>query len=468
MWKNTIITNDESGNILFQSDHQTVAERKEFGKRLRSEIPRESHSSWSPSLDQRDPVKIIQESNIGRLPDLIPIRYARMLTSPFAFYRGAAALMAYDLSGTPQSDIIVQACGDCHLSNFGLFATPERNLVFDINDFDETHPACFEWDLKRLSTSFYIASQSNGFSMNECMQVVLSCLSSYRESIRKFSTMRLLDVWYLKLRMEDIIALSKTDEERKNREKISAKARQRIGDYIYPKITTQVNGNIRIVDQPPLIYHPNYQEGNVKNVLEGFDQYYRTLSRDKQFLLDRHQIVDLVVKVVGIGSVGTRCGLLLMIGEDEVPLLLQVKEARPSVLEPYTKPCSYSTHGERVVQGQRLMQSASDPFLGWTSAINGIHFYLRQYRDMKFSLDIASMNHHGLEQYAKFCGWTLARAHSRAGDPATIAGYIGKSDTFDKALVSFAKSYAKQNEQDYKKLMEAAKSGLITVAEKGW
>lgn len=465
MWKKTTVQRDEKGIVRFNCEYKTIKDRLAIGRRLREEIPRNAHTGWTPSVDRRSVVSILEESNAGRLEHLIPIRYARMLKSPFAFYRGAAAIMSYDLSGSPQSEIIVQACGDCHLLNFGLFATPERNLIFDLNDFDETHPAPFEWDLKRLATSFYIACQSNRLNERECKQVVRTVVASYREAINRFSTMRLLDIWHLKLRMEDIIAASKTDEIRKNREKIAEKARKRVADYVFPKISESVDGRWRIVDQPPLIYHSPPDEKMEEGLLVLFDQYVRTLSQDRRFLMERYRIEDMVMRVVGVGSVGTRCGIILLIGENEGPLLIQIKEARPSVLQPYTAYNEYEHNGERVVQGQRLMQSASDALLGWTTDHLGIHYYLRQYRDMKYSINVESLPYEGMISYAEGCGWTLARAHARSGDATVIAGYIGKGNTLDRAITSFAKAYAAQNKYDYLELMQAAKDGIIRTCD---
>jgi uncharacterized protein (DUF2252 family) len=463
MWKATTVTRDGAGVARFECDYQTVAQRKELGKVRRAETPREAHAGWDPSGADRDPVEVLVESNRGRLERLVPIRYGRMLKSPLAFYRGSAALMARDLSSAPASEIAVQACGDCHLSNFGLFATPERNLVFDINDFDETHPAPFEWDLKRLAASLSIASRSNGFSKGQSDEVVRRALATYREAVRRFSTMTVLDVWYLKLRIEDIIGAARNVRERKNRERIAATARSRLGENVFPKITENVDGRARIIDNPPLIFHTPPEARAEENFLAVFNDYVGTLSPDRQFLLDRYRIVDMVVKVVGVGSVGTRCGVLLLLGQDDSPLLIQIKEARSSVLEPFTAPGAIRHQGERVVRGQRLMQSASDAFLGWSTGPLGIHFYLRLLRDMKYSLDVESLLPYQMANYAEACGLTLARAHARAGDAAEIAGYVGKSDVFDRALASFANDYADQNLRDYRRLADARESGEIVA-----
>jgi uncharacterized protein (DUF2252 family) len=381
MWKKTTVLRDETGIARFDGEYHSIKERIEIGKRLREEIPRNAHTGWTPSINRQNAVSMLKESNSGRLDHLIPIRYARMLKSPFSFFRGAATIMSYDLSGTPRSGITVQACGDCHLLNFGFFATPERNLIFDLNDFDETHPAPFEWDLKRLATSFYLVGQSNNLTEKECNEVVQAVIAAYREAINRFSTMPLIDIWHLKLKMEDIINASKTQEIRKNREKVAEKAKKRVAEYAFPKISENVDGRWRIVDQPPLIYHTSPEEQMEKGMLELFDQYIGTLPHDRRFLIDRYRIEDIAMKVVGVGSVGTRCGIMLLIGENDGPLIIQIKEARPSVLELYTAPSEFNNHDERVVQGQRLMQSASDVLLGWTTDQRGIQYYLRQFRD---------------------------------------------------------------------------------------
>jgi uncharacterized protein (DUF2252 family) len=390
-----------------------------------------------------------------------------MSKSAFAFYRGTAALMAKDLAQTPTSDIRVQACGDCHLSNFGLFATPERNLIFDINDFDETLPAPFEWDIKRLAASFYLAALDNKFSEKECRTVTKTCIRAYREAIAKFSTMKVLDVWYSKLDMDTIIKNAPDAKTKQNRERMAKEAREHIADYIFPKITEVHEGKRFIVDQIPLVYHPNADEQIPERIMDAFQQYRETLPHERRVLLDRYHIEDFAMKVVGVGSVGTRCGMILMMAEDNDPLLLQVKEANPSVLEPYAGKSEFEHHGERIVAGQRLMQSASDMLLGWATGKEKRHYYVRQLRDMKFSFDIAAANAFQLSQYAEVCGWTLARAHARSGDASMIYGYIGKSDIFDQAIVTFSQVYSDQAEKDYKMFHDAIDSGEIpAVIEK--
>ncbi|MFY8150289.1 MAG: DUF2252 domain-containing protein [Prochlorococcaceae cyanobacterium] len=430
------------------------------GKRLRASLPREAHGVWDPAAVGRDPIAILEDSNEGRLNALIPIRYGRMLRSPFTFLRGSSALMAADLATTPSTGLQVQACGDCHLLNFGLFATPERNLVFDLNDFDETHPAPWEWDIKRLAASFVVAGRDNDLKDKQSRQAALACVRSYRQNLRRFSQMSPLEVWYLRLDMEDIIAAAPNEEARARRKALAAKARQRITENVFPRIATIVGGRPRFVDQPPVLYHasaPDLEE----RVLEGLEDYRESLSHERRVLLDRYQFVDYALKVVGIGSVGTRCHVALLYSEENHPLILQIKEARRSVLEPYTQPCTYGNQGQRVVMGQRLIQSSSDIFLGWVRGRHGYEFFVRQLRDMKLSVPIEGLTGAELAHYAADCGWTLARAHARSGDSATISGYLGKSAAFDEAIADFAVAYADQTERDHAALAEAVEQGRI-------
>ena len=457
----TTVQRDASGIAKFITEYKTSVQRRQEGKSLREKIPRESHAGFEIASDRTDPVKVIKKSSEGRLEHLIPIRYGRMAKSAFAFYRGTASLMAMDLAQTPTSNIRVQACGDCHLSNFGLFATPERNLVFDINDFDETLPAPFEWDVKRLAASFYIGAQDNRFSDKDCDLITRSCVRAYREAIAKFSAMSALDVWYSRFDMDAFIASAPDAEAKKNRERIRREARANIADYVFPKITQVQDGMRHIADQPPLVYHPSPELKIPENLLHVFQMYRETLPYERRVLLDRYHIEDIAMKVVGVGSVGTRCGIILLMAEDNDPLLLQAKEARTSVLAPYAGKSTFSHQGERIVVGQRLMQSASDMMLGWTTGQQKLHFYLRQLRDMKFSLDISIMKPIQLSRYAEVCGWTLARAHARSGDGAMLYGYMGKSDTFDRAIGTFARFYAGQVKNDYAIFLNAIESGEI-------
>jgi uncharacterized protein (DUF2252 family) len=463
MKQGTTVQRDASGIAKFITEYKTGEQRRQEGKALRENVPRESHAGFEIASDRTDPVKVIKKSSQGRLKHLIPIRYGRMAKSAFAFYRGTASLMAMDLAQTPTSNIRVQACGDCHLSNFGLFASPERNLVFDINDFDETLPAPFEWDVKRLAASFYIGARDNRFSDKDCDLITRSCVRTYREAIAKFSVMSVLDVWYSRFDMDSFVASSPDAEAKKNRERIAREARANIADYVFPKITQVQDGMRRIVDQLPLVYHPPPELKIPENLLHVFQMYRETLPYERRVLLDRYHIEDIAMKVVGVGSVGTRCGIILLMAEDDDPLLLQVKEARPSVLAPYAGKSKFSHQGERIVVGQRLMQSASDMMLGWTTGQNKLHYYIRQLRDMKFSLDISIMKPIQLSRYGEVCGWTLARAHARSGDAAMIYGYLGKSDTFDRAIGTFARLYADQAKNDYEIFLNAIESGEINA-----
>jgi len=443
-----------------QARFRSREERIQIGKSLRERLPRSRHAVWQPPAAGREPIEIIEASNRGRLQELIPIRYGRMLRSPFTFLRGSAALMAYDLATTPKTDIIVQACGDCHLLNFGFFATPERNLVFDINDFDETLPAPWEWDLKRLVVSFVIAGRDSDLSDRESKAAAIDCARSYREHLREYSRLSPLEVWYTRIGAEQAIEMAPDEKTRKLREQMMTKARERIIEHLYPKIVTQSGGRNRFVDQPPILYHVNEPDWETL-VREGLEDYRQSLPEERRVLFDRYQLEDFALKVVGIGSVGTRCYIALLFSEDNHPLILQVKEACPSVLEPYTAKSQYENQGQRVVTGQRLMQSSSDIFLGWTQGRRGNNFYLRQLRDMKFSLPIEGVSAVQLQRYAEFCGWTLARAHAKSGDAATISGYLGKGDQFDLAMGEFASAYAEQTERDHAALVEAVKTGRV-------
>ena len=443
-----------------QARFRSREERIQIGKSLRERLPRSSHAIWQPPAAGREPIEIIEASNRGRLQELIPIRYGRMLRSPFTFLRGSAALMAYDLATTPKTDIIVQACGDCHLLNFGFFGTPERNLVFDINDFDETLPAPWEWDLKRLVVSFVIAGRDSDLSDRESKAAAIDCARSYREHLREYSRLSPLEVWYTRIGAEQAIEMAPDEKTRKIREQMMTKARERIIEHLYPKIVTQSGGRNRFVDQPPILYHVNEPDWETL-VREGLEDYRQSLPEERRVLFDRYQLEDFALKVVGIGSVGTRCYIALLFSEDNHPLILQVKEACPSVLEPYTAKSQYENQGQRVVTGQRLMQSSSDIFLGWTRGRGGNNFYLRQLRDMKFSLPIEGVSAVQLQRYAEFCGWTLARAHAKSGDAATISGYLGKGDQFDLAMGEFAIAYADQTERDHAALVDAVKTGRV-------
>jgi uncharacterized protein (DUF2252 family) len=437
------------------------AERIAAGKALRDKVPRESHAGWKPPAKRRDPIEVLKKSNRDRVPELVPIRYGRMLRSPFTFLRGSAGLMAYDLSSTPNSGIRVQACGDCHLLNFGLFATPERNLVFDINDFDETLPAPWEWDVKRLAASFAVAGRDNQFTDDEARDTAVDCVRAYREHLRDYSKMSPLEVWYDRLDMQTLIEMAPDAKAKKYREEMAEKARERIVDHLFPKIATQVGGHPRLVDQPPVLFHVTGDPDHEEIVREALEAYRSSLPDERRVLYDRYQLVDIAIKVVGIGSVGTRCLVGLFFSAENHPLLLQFKEACPSVLEPYAGKSQYENQGHRVVTGQRLMQSSSDIFLGWMRTRRGRDFFVRQIRDMKFSAPIEGLSAKQLTRYAEYCGWTLARAHAKSGDAATISGYLGKSDAFDQALGKFALAYADQTERDHAALVAAERTGRI-------
>jgi uncharacterized protein (DUF2252 family) len=446
-------------------DRRSRTDRKDEGKAMRLAVPLASHAQWQPPSNRRDPIDLLVESSIGRVPELLPIRYGRMMQSPFAFYRGSAAIMAADLAGLPFTGIRVQACGDCHLVNFGSFATPERRQIFAINDFDETLPAPWEWDIKRLAASFVVAGRSNSFSATESREAAQTCARSYREHMREFAKMGVLDVWYFSLDMEALLETLEDETAKERVKKRIAKARDRdVLDEDFPELVTFEGGAHRIRDNPPLIYHFQGDEEAVveARVLEAFERYRVTLAGDRRLLLDRYEFKDIAMKVVGVGSVGTRCSIMLMMGGADDPLFLQVKEARASVLEPYAGASTYPNHGQRVVMGQRLMQSATDIFLGWTETEKG-DFYIRQMRDMKLKPLVELFSPSVMIDYAELCGWALAGAHARSGDAAKIAGYLGKKEIFDEALADFAEAYADQNELDYKALVQAVQKGRLEV-----
>ena len=434
------------------------------GKALRDSVPRQSHAGWEPPANRRDPIDLLKESNQDRMPELVPIRYGRMLPSPFTFLRGSAGLMASDLATTPTTGLRVQACGDCHVLNFGLFATPERNLIFDINDFDETLPAPWEWDVKRLAVSFAVAVRDIKLTDKQAQAAAIECVRAYRERLRECSKMSPLDVWYDRLDAQTIIDMAPDAKIKEFREEIVAKAKQRISDYLYPQISEEVAGRRRLIDQPPALFHisKELEPEHEAIILEALADYRLSLPDERRVLFDRYSLEDVVIKAVGIGSVGTLCFVGLFFSAENHPLLLQFKEACPSVLEPYAGKSQYENHGQRVVVGQRLMQSASDIFLGWTRGRRGRDFFIRQLRDMKMSARIeegASAKQAML--YAELCGRTLAHTHAKSGDAALISGYLGKTDEFDLAIGEFALAYADQNETDYAALVEAVKSGKI-------
>jgi uncharacterized protein (DUF2252 family) len=458
--------------------HPSVDERHARGREARKRVPRSSHADWSPAPDRRDPVTLLEEQNARREPDLVPVRHGRMMVSPFTFYRGAARVMAADLSATPVSGINAQICGDAHLSNFGLFGSPERELLFDLNDFDETLPGPWEWDVKRMAASFTIAGRYRGFTPKEIVAATAKSVSSYREAMEGFAGMRMLDVWYAHLRADDLLAQAQaiaSKRQMKTATKTMDKARMHDSVQALGKLAVEVDGEFRIASAPPIVVPlrdlqiaAGIDPETLNDVIhEQFRGYRMTLQPDRRTLLERYKVVDAARKVVGVGSVGTRAFIALLEGRDrDDPLFLQLKEATDSVLEEFLPKSRYRHHGERVVQGQRAMQAASDIFLGWTKGVDTTrHFYWRQLRDMKGSLDAEVVDPLALVFYAGACGWTLARAHARTGDAVSIAAYLGKSDSFDRAIVEFSERYARQNEEDHGAFIAAIGSGRLEAIE---
>jgi uncharacterized protein (DUF2252 family) len=461
--------------------HLTPEERAVRGKAARAEVPLESHAEFDPAPDRPDPIALLEEQGASRVPNLVPVRYGRMMASPFSYYRGAALPMAADLATTPVTGLAVQACGDAHLSNFGVFGSAERRLVFDVNDFDETTPGPWEWDVKRLAASLEVAARDNGFPGKKRRAIVAAAVASYRDAMRGFADMTNLQVWYAHADLDQLRQQAGGQlkgRQRKAIDKGLVKARTRDSMQEVGKLTHLVDGKPRIIADPPLIVPADQLipdeidrkrfEGLISDLVAG---YRRTMETDRRYLLEQYEFCDMAHKVVGVGSVGTRCWIVLMLGRDTGdPLFLQVKEAQDSVLCRYVGSSKYSNQGQRVVAGQRLMQASSDIFLGWQrvaiGAENNGHrdFYVRQLRDWKFSLDYAAMVPRGMRLYGQLCGWTLARAHARSGDRIAIAAYLGASDTFDQAITKFAGAYADQNEKDHEALLAAVASGRI-VAE---
>ena len=479
--------------------HLSSDERKAQGVEARGRTPCSSHQGWRPAKDRPDPVALLEEQNTTREPDLVPVRHGRMMVSPFTFYRGAAKIMAADLEDTPTAGLVVQLCGDAHLSNFGVFASPERKLLFDLNDFDETLPGPFEYDVKRMAASFTIAARNNGFSKADTRAATLAAAAAYRVAMAEFAQMRTMDIWYAHLTEDDVMAAVRgvvTETEKgggkkakaqhkqevkaakkaeKRAEKTAEKAHTRDSLQALSKLGEVVDGRYRIVSQPPIVvpareleavYGMSAKEVS-KAVGEQLRAYRATLQDDRRHLLERFEVVDMARKVVGVGSVGTRAFIVLLQGRDTGdPLFLQVKEATKSVLEDHLPKSRYQQPGERVVHGQRLMQAASDIFLGWTRGVDvQRHFYWRQLRDMKGSALVEAMSPLGLTFYARTCGWTLARAHARSGDPLAIAEYLGDDDAFDRSITDFSERYADQNEQDYQDFVKAVRSGRIEALE---
>ncbi len=503
--------------------HPSIDDREARGLEARDRAALPSHARWRPAADRPDPVTLLEQQDAGREPDLVPIRHGRMMASPFAFYRGAAKVMAADLKDTPVAGMEAQLCGDAHLSNFGLFASPERHLMFDVNDFDETLPGPFEYDVERMSASFTIAGRGNGFSRPDAQEATLASVRAYREAMASFARMGTMDIWYAHLDEDELVAtiraaeagtarhakaakklekadkkdkagkkqvrrIAKQEKAEKKKEKASKRAErgaEKTADKAYTHDSSQalsklgelVDGQYRITSQPPIIVPARdlaatfglSPDQAMPALDDQFRAYRATLQDDRRKLLERFEFVDMARKVVGVGSVGTRCFIVLLQGRDaRDPLFLQVKQATASVLEANLRKSRYPQHGERVVQGQRMMQAASDIYLGWTRGQGPDarrHFYWRQLRDMKGSVDIDKLRPAGMTFYARICGWTLARAHARSGDPVAIAEYLGDSDAFDKSITDFAERYADQNERDYGEFVKAIRSGRLVAVE---
>jgi uncharacterized protein (DUF2252 family) len=449
-------------------------ERRAAGKAARKQVPRSSHAAWSPPPDRANPVSVITDQDEQRLPWLVPVRHQRMAESAFAFYRGGAAIMAADLAPTPTIDVSVQLCGDAHLANFGTFASPERRQVFDVNDFDETLPGPWEWDVKRLAASFVLAARDNGFSDHHGQLTAQRSVEAYRDAIAQFAVTPMLQVWYSQLAFDKLRAVMPTKAGRKRLKKTAQKARRRNSQKALGKLTETIDGRRRIRSNPPLLVPRREWPDLVEldrdeihqRVQSNYEGYAETLNNDRRHLLHRFHIVDMALKVVGVGSVGTRCFVVLLEGRDHgEPLFLQVKEATDSVLEAHLPRSTFAQHGQRVVEGRRLIQASTDIFLGWSEVETGPQFYWRQFHDMKGSADVATMNHKQLMVYGDICGWTLAHAHARAGDASAIHGYLGSGDAFPRAIAAFALAYADQSETDYEEFTQAIADGTIEAYE---
>jgi uncharacterized protein (DUF2252 family) len=457
-------THDKSSRVHIAGLGPSAKQRMALGKNLREGVPRSSQAQWKPVPNRPDPIQLLKHADRGRLESLLPIRYERMRQSPFGFFRGSAALMAADLSATPSTGLRVQACGDCHIANFGGFGSPERRLVFDINDFDETLPAPWEWDVKRLAASAVLAGRELGVGDKRCSSAARAMVCSYREHMREYAEMRALEVWYSHLDAEIFIDEAHTAAARKRWSQIEKSAKLQTAEHVFPKITAVKNGRLRILDMPPLVYHPPEIASINQRVILMFERYRRTLPEERRVVLERYHVVDIARKVVGIGSVGTRCDVALLMAGARDPLFLQFKQANESVLAPYAGKSRYSNQGERVVTGQRMLQSASDVFLGWASDDNGCNYYFRQLRDMRMKIDVSNMSREDWLEFVEICGWALARAHARTGDPAKIAGYLGKNETIDRAIGEFAVAYADQTERDHALLVKAIHAGKLRAA----
>jgi uncharacterized protein (DUF2252 family) len=434
-----------------------------MGNSLREKCPRRSHAVWKAPDNRPDPLRLLEQSNEGRIAELIPVRNGRMVRTPFTFYRGAALNMAADLAGTPATGLRVQACGDCHLHNFGAYATPERRIVFDINDLDETLPAPWEWDVKRLAASFVLACRENGLRRSDAEEAVLSCVRAYREHLAEYSHMTVLEIWYASIEIEKLIAgIKDAAIRRRDLKRFAAARASRTSEHHFPKLIASADRPPTIKDNPPLIYHPRLQGEDLLDVgREVLAGYRESLAEDRRALIDRYELTDIARKAVGVGSVGTWCSVALMTAGKKDHLFLQLKEARPSVLEAYAGSSIYPNHGQRIVNGCHLMQSASDILLGWVKGKLGRHFYVRQLWDMKMGVPVEQFGSGEMVTYADLCGWALARAHARSGRAAPISGYLGKGDAFDTAIAAFAEAYADQGERDHAIFKKAVRSGRL-------
>ncbi len=445
--------------------HHSRAELAAMGKAMRDKCPRDLHAEWKPPHNRPDPISVVLKADAGRLPDLIPLRHGRMVQSPFTFYRGSALAMADDLAGTPSTGVSVQCGGDSHLVNFRGLATPERRLIFAINDLDETLPAPWEWDLKRLAASTVIACRDNGLCESAAKDAVLACVRSYRTHMAEFSKMKVRDLWYLEVELDMLISAVKDAGIRHKAIKRVAEARESsTSEGLFPKLIDDAGGSPIIKDQPPTIFHGEDQSpGEIhRKILQVFARFRQSLAPATRVLLDRYEIKDAAHKVVGVGSVGTSCWVLLLTDAEGDPLILQIKEARASVLENYAGKSVYRNHGERVVNGHRLMQPASDIFLGWTEGgIGGRHYYVRQLRDVKIKLPVETYDKSRMIIFVECCGHSLALSHARSGDAAVMSGYMGKSDVFDESLVAFSVAYADQNEKDHAAFKRAIRAGKV-------
>jgi uncharacterized protein (DUF2252 family) len=434
----------------------------QVGKAVRRDVPRSAHGGWKAQKKGRDPVTMAGWSDPDRIAALVPIRYGRMVESPFAFLRGSAGVMAFDLARSPSTGIRVQACGDCHLLNFGAFATPERHVVFDINDFDETLPAPWEWDVKRLAASIVVAGRYRGFAERQCTEAALAAVRSYRERLAEYAGWPRLQAWYARIDAALVVEIASHAKPSRAAGKDAAGSPANLSARLLPKLTEIVDGKRCIKDDPPLIYHPAGDKRFVDRFRAAIRRYRKSLSAERRALLDHYEVLDVAMKVVGVGSVGTLCAVALLEADDNDQLFLQVKQARASVLEPYAGKSAYRNQGERVVVGQRMMQSASDLFLGWSEIGSPpVDIYFRQMRDMKVSVNLDGLPIAGFIDYAHYCGWAVARAHAKTGDAAAISGYLGGGDVFDNAVAKFARAYADQTERDHALLARAVKSGRI-------